>query len=312
MQKRITRLDAYQFDWVLLRSFLAIYRAGSVAGAARQLQLQQPTLSRQLSMLESQLGLQLFERTSRGLHATASAHQIVSFVEQMEESANRLSLSLSSYNANLNGTVRIYATQLIASSLLPPILAQIMETNPGLHIELVGTDEIPDLLSRNADIGFWINQPTQLDIVARKIGEVDVVAAASRRYLEKYGEPQQFSDLVHHRLVGHDRIDTMLKWFARFDPAFDRERFCFRTDDKASLLAAVRAGMGIGFMAQYLLDANDSELCQIMPALPLPGFALWLGTHRDIINNLLIKTVYEALIARIAPMLKPVATASLV
>ena len=67
-----------------------------------------------------------------------------------------------------------------------------------------------------------------------------------------------------------------------------------------SCLAAVRAGMGIGFVAQYLLDEHETELCQIAPDLPLPSFALWLGTHRDIIHNALIKTVYDALIAKIA------------
>jgi DNA-binding transcriptional LysR family regulator len=175
-----------------------------------------------------------------------------------------------------------------------------MEHTPGLHIELVATDETPDLLTRNADIGFWTVKPKQLDIIARKIGEVSIVAIASRTYIEKFGQPQQFSELAKHRLIGHDRIDAMVKWFAKFDPLFNRERFCFRTDDKMTCLAAVRAGMGIGFVAQYLLDEHETELCQITPGLPLPSFGLWLGTHRDIIHNALIKTVYDALIAKIA------------
>lgn len=303
MQKRIARFDAQQLDWVLLRSFLAIYRAGSIAAAARKLQLQQPTLSRQLALLESQLGLQLFERTSRGLQATSSAQQILSYVEQMEEAANRLSLSLHSEDSSLSGTVRIYATQLIAASLLPAILKQIMQQLPGLQIELVATDETPDLLNRNADIGFWTAPPQQQDIIARKIGEVQIMATASHAYLEHYGVPRDFAELTQHRLLGHDKLDVIWKWFSQFDAEFSPARFCLRTDDKNCYMAAIREGMGIGFVASYLYQVHRKELRQVLPDLPLPHFGLWLGTHREIVHNALIKTVYQALVERIAPLL---------
>ena len=88
--------------------------------------------------------------------------------------------------AELTGTVRIYASQLIAITLMPALLATLLREQPGLQLELVATDELPDLLSRDADIGFWLVEPTQPDTVCRKLGTVRIQAMASRSYLDHF------------------------------------------------------------------------------------------------------------------------------
>lgn len=300
----IQRLDANQFNWVLLRSFLAIYRCGSTAAAARQLGMQQPTLSRQLSELENQLAVTLFERTPKGLHPTAAAAQIFAHAKDLETAANRLCLALQDIGAELNGTVRIYASQLIAITLLPPLLAALLREQRGLQLELVATDEVPDLLSRDADIGFWLTEPTEADTVCRKLGIVRIQAMASRRYLEDFGYPSSVDDLAAHRLIGHDQLPVMRQWFSQFGLLAKHTDFALRTDDKASYLTALRAGAGIGFASHYVLQ-QEPELVQVLPELPLPEFGLWLSCHRDIANNKLIRTVYDHLSREISQMLLP-------
>lgn len=298
MQMRIARLDPQEFDWVLLRSFLAIYRAGSLAAAARQQSLQQPTLSRHLIELESQLGAQLFERSSRGLHPTAAAQQILVHAQAMEEAAHQLCLGLASRGEALTGTVRVYATQMIATTLLPDLLTGLLQAYPGLQIELLASDALPDLLSRDADIGFWISPPKQLDIVSRKLGEFRIVACASQGYLEQHGEPLAVEDLARHRLLGNDKLDTMTQWFKQVGVPLGQREFSLRTDDKAAYLGALKAGAGIGFAASYLLAANP-ELRPVLPGLPLPRLPLWLNTHREIASNRLIKTVFDTLASEV-------------
>lgn len=297
------RLDANQFNWVLLRSFLAIYRAGSTAAAARELGMQQPTLSRQLAELESQLAVTLFERTPRGLHPTAAAAQIFAHAKDLETAANRLCLSLQDLGAELTGTVRIYASQLIAITLMPPLLTTLLREQPGLQLELVATDELPDLLSRDADIGFWLVEPTQPDTVCRKLGTVRIQAMASRSYLAHFGMPASVDELAAHRLIGHDQLPVMLQWFRQFGLLQDKSAFALRTDDKASYLTALRAGAGIGFASHYVL-AQETELVQVLPDLPLPEFGVWLSCHRDIANNKLIRTVYDRLSREISQLLQ--------
>jgi DNA-binding transcriptional LysR family regulator len=302
MQNPMSRLDASQFNWALLRSFLAIYTTGSVAAAARLLAMQQPTLSRQLSELENQLAVTLFERSSKGLHPTAAARQIYPFAADMAKSASQLCLALSDLGAELKGTVRIYATQVIATTLLPTVLADMLLEQPGLQIELVATDETPDLLQRDADIGFWLSEPQALDLVSRKLGNVPIVAMASTDYLQRYGTPLSLDDLSGHRFLGHDRLDVMLQWFKQFNLMPDRYHFSFRTDDKPSYIEALKAGAGIGFVSQYLLK-KQTGLQQVLPALPLPEFGVWLVTHRDVSNNKLIKAVYDRLTRDISQIL---------
>lgn len=296
------RLDASQFNWVLLRSFLALYRYRSTAAAARELNMQQPTLSRQLAELEHQLAVTLFERTPKGLHPTAAADCIYPHVCDIEHSANRLCMSLQDINAELTGTVRIYASQLIAITLLPPLLAQLLREHPGLQLELVATDETPDLLSRDADIGFWLTAPTALDTVSRKLGTVRIVAMASRDYLAACGDPSNVDELIQHRVLGHDQISVMRDWFRHYGLLQQKADFALRTDDKASYLTALRAGAGIGFASHYVL-AQEPMLQQVLPSLPLPEFGVWLNTHRDITNNRLIRTVYDRLSREISELL---------
>ena len=282
------RLDAQQFDWALLRSFLAIYRAGSVAAAARSQQLQQPTLSRQLIELEAQLGTRLFERSRRGLHPTAAAEQILEHALQMEEAASRLSLRLSARREQLSGTVRLHTTQLLAGLLVPAVLPGLLEARPGLQIELQTGDAPPDLLAREADIGLWVAEPPRpLDLVCRRLGEFQIQACASPAYLARHGEPQDLAQLLA-------QLPEMRRWFEQVAPELNRAHFVLRTDDKAALLQALQAGLGIGFAASYLVGPGTG-LQRILPALPLPQLPLWLVTHREIVSNPLIRSCFEGL-----------------
>jgi DNA-binding transcriptional LysR family regulator len=288
------RLDAHGFDWVLLRTFLAIYRAGSVAAAARLLGQLQPTLSRQLQQLEGQLGVRLFERAGRGLQATEAAAQVASSAAQMESIANRLSLALTAQAKSLEGSVRVAATQLIASNLLPSLLAELTELHPRLQVEVAASDALPNLLEHEADILISVARPSQLDVIVRRLGSTAVVVAAHADYLAAHGRPQQPDELLAHRLLGLDRSDTMLRGLQALGLAITREHFCFRSDDKATYLRALEAGLGIGFLADFLLDGRP-QLNRVLPGLALPVLPVWISVHSEVASNALIRLVFDTL-----------------
>jgi DNA-binding transcriptional LysR family regulator len=122
------------FDWALVKSFVAVLDAGSLMGAARRLQAQQPTLSRHIAELELQLGAPLFERTGRGVTPTATGLAIAEAARQMEEGANALARSLAKSRDATTGTVRITTSQVAATWLLPPLLARLQEAEPGIAV----------------------------------------------------------------------------------------------------------------------------------------------------------------------------------
>ena len=113
-----------QFDWTLVRSFLAALEQGSLLGASRMVRASQPTIGRHIAELESQLGVVLFERTGRGLRPTETALGLAEAARVMESGADQMVRSVSGADASIAGTVRITASQPVACFLLPPLLAQ--------------------------------------------------------------------------------------------------------------------------------------------------------------------------------------------
>ena len=283
-----------RFDWALVKSFLAVLDAGSLMGAARRLNAQQPTLSRHVAELEAQLGTPLFERTGRGVTPTAAALAIADAARQMEAGALALSRGLATSRSAETGTVRITSSTVASTWLLPPVIAALQAAEPGIAIELVATNQLSNLLRREADIAVRMLRPTQGSLVARKLGEVAIVAAAHRSYLKRAGTPRTPGDVARHRLIGYDRDDTIERGFARMGVALAREHFAVRTDDQVAYGRLVAAGAGIGFVAHYNIR-HWPGVTALLPMLEIPPLPCWLAVHREIRSNRLVRRVYDFL-----------------
>ncbi len=283
-----------QFDWTLVRSFLAALEQGSLLGASRVLRSSQPTVGRHIAELESQLGVVLFERTGRGLRPTEMAVQLADAARAMEAGAHQLQRSVSGADAGASGTVRITASQPVACVLLPPLLATLRQQLPGVAIELVASNEVSNLLRREADIAVRMVQPDQSSLVARRIGKVTLGVYAHRDYLERRGAPAQPGELLQHELVGSDRNEDIIRGFAALGYPLSRENFVFRTDDLMAYWHAVRSGVGIGFVADYLAR-TDASVVPLVPMLKIPPLPVWLAVHREIRTSKRIRAVYDFL-----------------
>ncbi len=296
----MSTLDPNRFDWALVRSFLAVLDAGSLMGAARRLNAQQPTLSRHVAELEAQLGTPLFERTGRGVTPTAAALAIADAARQMEAGALTLSRSLATARNAETGTVRITTSEVAATWLLPPLLAQLQAQEPGIAVELVASNQLSNLLRREADIAVRMVRPAQASLVARKLGEIPIVAAAHRDYLARFGTPRRPEELAGHRLIGFDRDDGILKGFAAMGMPLTREHFALRTDAQIAYGQLVAAGAGIGFVAQYNLR-HWPGVVPLLPQLAIPPLPCWLAVHREIRASRLVRRVYDFLAEAIPP-----------
>lgn len=282
------------FDWGLLPTFLAALECGSLLGAAKRLGVSQPTAGRQIAELESQLGKALFERTGRGLRPTDLALELAVPARAMQAAAVGLSERLLDAQGQLSGTVRLTASQPVACFLLPGVLARLREAYPAIQIELEVSNQVSNLLQREADIALRMVQPAQSSLVAKRIAEVSLSACASLAYLQRRGRPQQPAELLDHELIGYDQHDDLLRGFAALGHPVQRERFDVRTDDLIAMWQAVRAGMGVGFMADYVI-ATDPSVVRVLPMLPLPRLPMWLAVHREIRNSARIRAVFDFL-----------------
>ncbi|RYZ11284.1 MAG: LysR family transcriptional regulator [Comamonadaceae bacterium] len=283
-----------RFDWALVKSFLAVLDAGSLMGAARRLKAQQPTLSRHVAELEAQLGVPLFERTGRGVVPTAAALAIADSARQMDDGAAMLARALAKTRDATGGKVRITTSTVAACWLLPPILAALQRAEPGITVELVASNQLANLLRREADIAVRMVRPAQASLVARKIGDVSICAAAHRSYLDAAGTPRRPEDLLRHRLIGYDRDDTIERGFAAMGYTIPREQFVLRTDDQVAYGRLLASGAGIGFVARYNI-AHWPGVEPLLPMLAIPPLPCWLAVHREIRGNRVVRRVYDFL-----------------
>ena len=285
---------AERFDWALVKSFLAVLDAGSLMGAARQLGAQQPTLSRHIAELEAQLQAPLFERTGRGVTPTLAALAIADAARQMQAGADTLARALAGRRDATTGTVRISTSAVAAVWLLPPLLSALQAEEPGIQIELIASNALTNLLRREADIAVRMVRPVQASLIARKLGDVAIVAAAHDSYLARAGTPRAPADLLQHRLIGYDRDDLLLRGFAAMGFAVTREHFALRTDNQVAYGRLVAAGAGIGFVAAYNL-AHWPGVRPLLPMLKIPPLPCWLAVHREIRSNRVVRRVCDYL-----------------
>lgn len=282
------------FDWSLVRSFLAVLEKGSLLAASRDLQLSQPTIGRHVAELESQLGLVLFDRNGRGLLPTEAAYYLAESARIMQSGADQLARNVMGADLGASGTVRITASQPVSCYVLPPLLAQMRLSLPDVQVELVASNEVSNLLRREADIAVRMVQPQQASIIARRVGKVTLRACAHQDYLRRRGVPRQPNDLLAHDLIGGDRNDDTLKGFAAQGLVVGREQFAFRADDLIVVWQAVRAGLGVGFVSEHLIR-SDPAVIPVLPKLKIQPLPVWLAVHKEIRTSKRIRAVYDFL-----------------
>lgn len=291
-------------DWTLLRSFLAVVDAGSLSAAADRLGLVQPTVGRHVRELEETLDTPLFRRQPRGLEPTPAALDLIEDARRMGEAALALERKASGSGDSLAGTVRVTASRMVATYLLPGIVAALHVEEPDIDIEIVASDETQNLLRRDADIALRMYEPRQPQLIRRRIGDVPLAVYASPAYLARRGTPARLVDLLDHDVIGLDRGDDLLQGFARAGLPVPREWFPIRCDDHVVGWQMVIAGAGIGFAQVPIADAEPRVV-----RLPVEdvGFALplWLAYHEDLKPSRRIRLVADRLAEGLARRIKP-------
>ena len=286
---------AADVSWELYRSFLEVLKEGSLSGAARALDMAQPTIGRHIALLEKSLGLALFTRSQTGLMPTEAAQSLRGFAESMQSTAASLERAAASQGAGVRGTIRVTASDVIGVEVLPPIVAALRDQYPELTVELVLTNRVQDLLRREADIAVRMVRPRQESLVARRIGQIRLGLHAHRRYLARHGTPGSIADLATHSLVGFDQPTAFIRNAGKALAGWRREAFGMRTDSDLAQLALIRSGAGIG-VCQAAIARRDDALVRILPkqfSLPLET---WITMHEDLRDSPRCRVTFDALV----------------
>lgn len=282
-------------EWELYRTFLGVLREGSLSGAARVLGIAQPTVGRHVAALEAALGLALFTRSQTGLLPTEAALALQPHAQAIESTALALERVAASYGDGVRGVVRVTASEVIGVEVLPAAVEALRRDYPDLKVELVLSNEVQDLLRHEADVAVRMTRPNQEQLVARRIGSIELGLHAHADYLARHGTPSNLDELGGHTLIGYDRFSPFVRASVKKWHQFGRDRLALRTDSDVAQLALIRAGAGIG-ICQAALARRSPGLVRLLPEAFSMPLETWVTMHEDLRDSPRCRVTFDALV----------------
>jgi len=287
-------MAATTLPWELLHTLLGVLREGSLSGAVRALGLTQPTVGRHIAALEAALGQLLFTRSPTGLLPTEAALALRAHAEQMETAAAALQRA-ATRGTEAVGMVRVTASEVVGIEVLAPVFADLRERHPGVVLELALSNRVQDLLRREADIAVRMTPPEQGQLIARRIGEIDIGLHALPAYLDRCGRPRSLAELANHTLIGFDAVTPFIRAGTKRLGGITRESFALRCDSDLAQLALIRAGAGIG-VCQLPLARREPQLERVLADQFTWPLQTWVAMHEDLRQNAACRVVFDALV----------------
>ncbi len=277
-------------NWDDLRFVLTVAKAGSLARAAKTLQVDHTTVGRRIEAAEAALGVRLFTRTTTGYVLTADADHLLQPMKQVEESVLAVERSAHAQQSGLAGTVGVTSPETFGACYLAPRLAAFGLHHPSMRIELLATGEVLDLGRREAEIAVRMFRSDHENLVATRVGEVAYGLYASRRYLEEHPFETKDTLTEHSLLCAPEKNAIETVWLKRLNP---RAEARFSSTSSLALLAAATAGAGIAVLPRYLGDAEAMLKHIEMPEEPTEP--IWLTVHRDMKKTPRVRAVLDFL-----------------
>lgn len=282
-------------NWDDIRIFLAVHRAGTLRGAAEQLGVDQTTVGRRLGCLERDLGSRLFLRTTGGLTLTDSGQQVLGTAEAMECMAISFERRSEGADALAAGEVRVTTTDALAVDFVVPAIERLQSRHPAVRVIMSTTPRVLNLARREADIAVRTSRPDQPELIVRLLGRWEVGLYATRRYLDRFGEPQPGSGFAGHDIARYQTGVTQRQDDTLVGEPMTDGRVVAELDSSLMLATFVRAGLALGELPAYLA-LRDPELVRIWPerqrATP---YEAWLVLHQDLAHTARVRVVVDAL-----------------
>lgn len=251
-------------NWDDMRYFLSLCRKGSFVSAASELRVTHSTVARRITALEDSLQTLLFHRNEKGCTITPAGEKLIVFAEQIESAAANLEESVTGYNNQLSGSIRIGAPDGIGNCFLAACLCRLQALHPSLDIELIAVPMYYSLSKREIDILITVKKPTGGNVIVRKLTNYRLGMFASKKYLATAAPITNKNDLKKHKIIGYidDLLfDRDLQFMEEIAPGLTPQ---FRSSTVVAQMNAVAAGAGIGVIPYFMAHLEE----RIIPVLP--------------------------------------------
>ena len=263
-------------DWDKLRIFHAVADAGSLTHAGEALHLSQSAVSRQIRALEEGLNTTLFHRHARGLILTEQGELLFDATASMAKRLETATARIKDSEDEVFGELRVTTTTGFGTLFLAPRLGHFYEKYPDLKIDLMLEERVLDLPMREADVAIRMKEPSQADLIRRKLMDVTIRLYASPDYVEARGLPEKLKDLKQHRLIAQSPSAPQVSAGASLVRLFvqDPNQHVLHVNNYFGILQGVLNGLGIGVLPDYLV-VDHPELVQVLPdteSAPVPTY----------------------------------------
>jgi len=293
------------YDWSDVRFFLEVARSGSTLAAARVLRVNQTTVVRRIEALEAALKVRLFDRNHDGYRLSEAGIELLAQAERVATEAETLERLAALRGRSLSGVIRVTTIEKLASLILTPMLAEFIDLYPEVKVEVICADHRLDLARGDAEIAIRAgNMPTEPGIVVRKLADDPWAVYCSPPYAAKHGMPRCGDDLNSHWIIGPEGHISKLSPFIWLANAAPRARVRSVCNSGVNMLAAIKAGHGVGPLPKIVVYGAESELIECF-SLPQLDSAFYLATRADMKDVPRIKAFSEFVVARMAAV-KPI------
>ncbi|MBE3636901.1 LysR family transcriptional regulator [Mangrovicoccus algicola] len=267
--------------WDEIRTAYHVARLGTVSGAAEVLGVHHATVIRHIDALEKRLGTKLFQRHARGYTATEAGQDLMQVAQATDDQFTQLASRLRGRGDSVTGELVVTSIEAL-SPLLSPVLAEFQMANPGVTVRFVTGDRVFRLEYGEAHVAIRAGTaPNEPDNVVQRYSTVQMALYASRDYLGGRAVPIPEDELPGEKFMGYENMDSRAPFYRWMEDIVPRSNIVMRGSDGRSVKHAIRAGIGLGFMATWEA-ARYEDLVQVVEPKPEWAAPLWLVTHVDL------------------------------
>jgi DNA-binding transcriptional LysR family regulator len=263
-----------------MEAFVRVVDAGSFSGAAQQLHVGQPAVSKTIAHLERRLGVRLLLRTTHGLTPTEAGRSFYERAKRSVEEAEEAELAARGAAASLTGRLRISAPVTFARLQIVPRLPSFFAEHPALEVDLVLEDRIVDSIAAGIDVALWMGPFADSALIARKIAMCRRIVVGAPGYFDVTGLPRSPTDLLRHQTVIYDQRQGGQTWTFRQESAEVSVTVNGRLRVSAAegVREAVFAGLGVsvgGSEWMFTPELKSGAVKVVLADWSLPLGELW-------------------------------------
>lgn len=265
---------------VLIETFCKIVQYKSFTAAAKQLNISAAAVSKQINLLEAELNIALFERTTRKVTLTSIGEAYYQEVQNVFQALEQANSVVAAAEAEPKGLLRVKSSRYFAEHIILPRLPAFTAKYPQLKLDLQIAEQGSHLLEEGLDIAFGISMQVSSNSVQKKISTTRYVFCAAPDYLQRFGVPQNPTDLQRHRFLTHTMREPNNSWMFASGEAIYLEPTLY-LNDAAALCDSAQRGLGIVVLHHYQVAKaiEKKELIELFPNQKMPIIPIYLFYH---------------------------------